>query len=64
MCLAQGEKDVTTSATRRDDCGRTTTGGTAVVVPHSVQRMEPVAMVVAFMLGDVSEEGNALPSVR
>jgi hypothetical protein len=64
MCIAQGDKDVTTSATLRNDSGTTTTDGTAVVVPHSVQRMEPVKMVVECMLGDVIEEGKSLPSVR
>ena len=37
----------------RDYSGTTTTGGKAVIVPHSVQSMGPVVRVVAFDLGDV-----------
>jgi len=53
MRIAQADKDVATLATLRDYSGTTTTGGKAVIVPHSVQSMGPVVRVVAFDLGDV-----------
>src|SRR2546427_3861109 len=53
MRIAQADKDVATLATLRDYSGTTTTGGKAVIVPHSVQSMGPVVRVVAFDLGAV-----------